>query len=51
VEVEEPEEPRPVATLTDEEKAIFFTPKAATDLTSWTLGGHFAKFCLPDADE
>ncbi|CAJ1457521.1 unnamed protein product [Effrenium voratum] len=46
-----PEEPRPVATLTEEEQKVWFKAKAAPDLTSWTLGGYFTKFCLPESDE
>ncbi|CAJ1386682.1 unnamed protein product [Effrenium voratum] len=37
-----PEEPRPVATLTEEEQKVWFKAKAAPDLTSWTLGGLLA---------
>ncbi|CAK9074085.1 unnamed protein product [Durusdinium trenchii] len=48
---EPPEEPRPVVTLSEEEKAICFKQKATSDLTSWTLGGHFTRFSLPEADE
>eukprot|EP00441_Pelagodinium_beii_P043457 CAMPEP_0197627662 /NCGR_PEP_ID=MMETSP1338-20131121/6207_1 /TAXON_ID=43686 ORGANISM="Pelagodinium beii, Strain RCC1491" /NCGR_SAMPLE_ID=MMETSP1338 /ASSEMBLY_ACC=CAM_ASM_000754 /LENGTH=827 /DNA_ID=CAMNT_0043198437 /DNA_START=52 /DNA_END=2535 /DNA_ORIENTATION=- len=48
---EEPEEPKPVAQLTEEEKAISFRKKAVPDLTSWILSSSFMKFSIPDADE
>lgn len=45
---EESDEPRPVACLTDEDKTVFFTKKAVSDLTSWVLSGNVAKFSIPE---
>jgi len=47
----EVEEPKPVAQLTEEEKAISTRKKAVPDLTSWILSSSFMKFSIPDADE
>mmetsp|Transcript_82653 Transcript_82653/g.198349 ORF Transcript_82653/g.198349 Transcript_82653/m.198349 type:complete len:899 (-) Transcript_82653:71-2767(-) len=47
----EPEEPCPVAELTEEDKAKWFLKKPVGDLSTWTLGGYFAKFSIPEKDE
>lgn len=48
---EEPEEPQPVAALTEEEKTASFRKRAVSDLASWLLSSSFTKFSLPQKSE
>eukprot|EP00930_Biecheleria_cincta_P085389 TRINITY_DN74781_c0_g1_i1.p1 TRINITY_DN74781_c0_g1~~TRINITY_DN74781_c0_g1_i1.p1 ORF type:complete len:934 (-),score=226.17 TRINITY_DN74781_c0_g1_i1:110-2860(-) len=48
---EEPDEPRPVAFLTDEEKNAFFKKRAVSDLTSWVMSEHVSKFSIPEQSD
>mmetsp|Transcript_115359 Transcript_115359/g.182267 ORF Transcript_115359/g.182267 Transcript_115359/m.182267 type:complete len:959 (+) Transcript_115359:47-2923(+) len=48
---EEAEEPRPVATLTDEEKTQWFHKRRTTDLNSLTLSSCFPHFTIPEKEE
>lgn len=48
---EEEDEPRPVATLTDEEKLQWFPKKRTPDIQPLTLSRCFARFSLPEKEE
>lgn len=45
---EQPDEPRPVVSLTDQDKKVFFAKKAVSDLTSRVLSEHLTKFSIPE---